>query len=169
MAQFSKYHTRAAKLLPEQVVQIRELYHKFNRSQASLSREFGVTEGTIGRIVRGTSWQAYGGPGEHVGAREASDAQLLHEAALEENARINAPAMDSPEIQESLAKLARLGIQPKPEETEHDLPTQTSDLHTADDRRSGDGDVPSGDLPVDQRGETEVEGAGGSPGKGEGG
>jgi len=110
MAKFHRHHTKAAKLTAEKVLEIRRLYHEENRTQASLAREFEVTDGTIGRIVRGTSWQAYGGPGQHEGAQQEQESALLHDAALQRAAIENALSADDPRILASLAKLANLGV-----------------------------------------------------------
>jgi DNA-binding transcriptional regulator LsrR (DeoR family) len=107
MAKFMQGHTRAAKLKASDVLRIRELYWQEHYTQAALARMFHVTDGTIGRIVRGTSWQQYGGPGTHPGAQEETDQQLEHEAVAAAQAIINPPDANSPEIQ---ASLARVGI-----------------------------------------------------------
>lgn len=176
MAKFSKYHARAAKLRPDQVLNIRKLYHEGNRSQASLSREFGVTEGTIGRIVRGTSWQAYGGPGGHLGGQTETEQDLLHEAVVEQLIETNPLPADDPGLRASLAlTLGKLGMTNlKSKERTDDLPRQTNDvlppdgsrLERATDRPSAE--LPVRDLPLDKRSEAEVEGTGREPGQGPG-
>lgn len=112
----SKHHrgnTRAAKLTPIQVLDIREAYDT-GTTQRELCNRYGVSIGTIGRIVRGETWQSYGGPGEHEGASRQDVDSSMHEAALERMAQMNAPASDSAVIQASLAKLATLGVVPEP-------------------------------------------------------
>lgn len=59
MSKFQKGQHRAAKLTPEQVIEIRRLYSEENWSQPMLARYFGISGGQIGRIVRGESWQQY--------------------------------------------------------------------------------------------------------------
>lgn len=49
-------NTKAAKLTPGKVAEIKRLYG-MGRTQSALSREYQVTVGQIGRIVRGESWQ----------------------------------------------------------------------------------------------------------------
>ena len=49
-------NTKAAKLTPSQVVEIRTRYAE-GETQAHLSRVFGVGVQQIGRIVRGEAWQ----------------------------------------------------------------------------------------------------------------
>ena len=49
-------NTKAAKLTPSQVVEIRTRYEE-GETQAHLSRVFGVGVQQIGRIVRGEAWQ----------------------------------------------------------------------------------------------------------------
>lgn len=63
MTKFNKHHTKAAKLTPSQVFELREKYSQ-GQSQGSLAREYQVSVGQIGRIVRGESWQQYTNPAE---------------------------------------------------------------------------------------------------------
>lgn len=58
MTKFSRHNTRSAKLTAAQVLELRQKYAA-GMSQSELSREFQVTIGTIGRIVRGESWQNF--------------------------------------------------------------------------------------------------------------
>ena len=53
MTKFGKGNSLRSKLTNEQVWTIRERYMAGGCTQASLSREYGVTTETIGRIVRG--------------------------------------------------------------------------------------------------------------------
>lgn len=55
MTLMQKANKKAAKLTVEQVAEIRRLYGE-GYTQGSICRHFGVTIGTIGRIVRGESW-----------------------------------------------------------------------------------------------------------------
>lgn len=71
--QFRRGNTTARRLTPEQVLRIRERYAS-GETQGALSREFQVSVGQVGRIVRGESWQKY------TQVRNASD--LMHENAL---------------------------------------------------------------------------------------
>lgn len=54
--QFSMDNLGARKLTSEQVAEIRQHYAE-GATQGALARHFKVTIGTIGRIVRGESWQ----------------------------------------------------------------------------------------------------------------
>lgn len=55
MAAFYRNNTKASKLNGTQVVEIRQLYGA-GWTQGQLSREFQISVGQIGRIVRGESW-----------------------------------------------------------------------------------------------------------------
>ena len=59
MTKFQLGHRRSSKLSPDQVLEIRRLYSELNWSQGRLAREFGMSVGQIGRIVRGEHWQEY--------------------------------------------------------------------------------------------------------------
>lgn len=82
---------KGAALTEIDVVEIREKYWKENWTQGALARLKRVTVNTIGKIVRGETWQ-------HVG--EAEEVEIGH------------PPVRVPEeeIQASLARLAALGI-----------------------------------------------------------
>lgn len=56
MSKFQRNHKRSAKLTGEQVLDIRRRYLD-GESQGALARDFHVSVGQIGRIVRGESWQ----------------------------------------------------------------------------------------------------------------
>jgi hypothetical protein len=58
MATFQRHNSRAAKLNASQVAEIRQLYEE-GWSQGRLCREYGMSIGQIGRIVRGESWRDY--------------------------------------------------------------------------------------------------------------
>ncbi len=49
-------NTKAAKLNPTQVGEIRRFYEDEGLTQGELARRYGVSVGQIGRIVRGESW-----------------------------------------------------------------------------------------------------------------
>ena len=71
MTKMSRFNTKAAKLTPSQVYELREKYANGD-SQGKLAREYQVSVGQIGRIVRGESWQQYTNPAEIAqGARES--------------------------------------------------------------------------------------------------
>jgi hypothetical protein len=59
---FQPHNTRAARLTPEDVANIRERYADGATTQGALARHYRVSVNTIGRIVRGESWNAYSGP-----------------------------------------------------------------------------------------------------------
>ena len=56
MPKFWLGNTKGSTLTPEQVMDIRLRYAQGNISQGALAREYRVTINTIGRIVRGESW-----------------------------------------------------------------------------------------------------------------
>lgn len=58
MSKFNQNNSRASKLSPVQVHEIRSKYAA-GYTQASLCREYGISIGQIGRIVRGESWQQF--------------------------------------------------------------------------------------------------------------
>ena len=111
MAKFSRHNSRASKLTAEQVVEIRNKYWKENWTQARLARFYGVTEGTVGRIVRGTSWQAFGGPGTHAGAAEQTELQAEIELAAQ-NAALHNDGPPSAEAQAALARIMAMDLTP---------------------------------------------------------
>ena len=55
---FNRGHSAAAKLTAQQVLEIRQHYNA-GWTQGRLSREYRVSIGQIGRIVRGEAWQQY--------------------------------------------------------------------------------------------------------------
>jgi hypothetical protein len=177
---FNRSNIRAAKLTPEQVVVIRELYNA-GRTQRELCQAYGVSKETIGRIVRGESWIAYGGPGEHRGATELPVEANLDLAAHEQIARQPPTAQTEAEIQASLARtMAKLGMTvDKPSEGQNDDLSTGSSALLADgnegrgrERDSGTA-VPSGNDGEHQRGEaggadTSADGPSRPAGEGEG-
>ena len=58
MSKFHRANVRAAKVTATEVMKIRELYNE-GWTQGRLSREFGLSIGQIGRIVRREAWQEY--------------------------------------------------------------------------------------------------------------
>lgn len=81
---FPHGHHKAAKLTGVQVLRIRELY-SVGYSQGALARDYQVSVGTIGRIVRGESWQAVteGSPVASPGALD-SEAELSARRLVEQ-------------------------------------------------------------------------------------
>lgn len=61
---FTTRNTKASRLTAEKVIEIRRKYEYEGCTQASLSREFQVTVGTIHNIVTGVTWQHIGTPFE---------------------------------------------------------------------------------------------------------
>jgi len=57
MSKFIRGNTRAAKLSPEQVYEIRDKWANQGWTQARLCREYGVTVNTISRICSGQTHQ----------------------------------------------------------------------------------------------------------------
>lgn len=53
---FRQSNTRAAKLRPQDILDIRTRYAS-GETQGRLSRDYQISLGQIGRIVRGESWQ----------------------------------------------------------------------------------------------------------------
>jgi len=112
---FSKGHNASAKLTAEQVWQIRERYMAGGCTQASLCREYNVTIMTIGRIIRGETWQGLAAPRREPTQDdiEASMKRLLqmpgvkvegnYEALVE---KLNRTAEQSPVGQEARANRA---------------------------------------------------------------
>lgn len=76
IGKFGRGNLRAAKLDPEVVYQMREEY-ALGATQGSLARKYQVSIGTVGRIVRGESWQQYPNPAAGVNPlRPGSDLDL---------------------------------------------------------------------------------------------
>jgi hypothetical protein len=107
---------RNAKLTPTQVLEIREKYWQQHYTQGALCREYEVSVVTIGRIVRGESWKAQGGPGYHANATERPAEQNLRESAEDHAIMAGSAKPSEAEIQASLAKLSKLGIEAIPVE-----------------------------------------------------
>lgn len=106
---FTKGHRQAGKLNGEQVLRIRELYGA-GYSQGSLARTFQVTIGTIGRIVRGESWQGIANaPEPLVNPPDLGALRLAQELGITVELELakcphgsNSP--DCPECRETMAK-----------------------------------------------------------------
>lgn len=90
---FPMGNSKAGKLTRTQVIDIRVKYHQEEWSQGRLARYFGVTIGTIGRIVRGETWQTVQHPASARAAYQdeshipLTDEQLS-KAAKESEARL---------------------------------------------------------------------------------
>lgn len=63
MNKFPRFNIKASKLTPTKVFELREKYAA-GASQGSLAREYQISVGQVGRIVRGESWQQYSNPAE---------------------------------------------------------------------------------------------------------
>lgn len=90
---------RSGPLSEMDVVDIRVKYWQLNYTQGQLAREKRVTINTIGRIVRGETWQEVGGPGSAIAERQEVEEKLIA------HAEANAPAENSSEIQTSMQKV----------------------------------------------------------------
>lgn len=99
---FGMGNSRASTLNELDVVEIREKYWQQGFTQGALARLKGVTVGTIGRVVRGETWQHVGGAGMHKAATESPAAMNVRDAAREK------AALETPMSLEALASLARL-------------------------------------------------------------
>ena len=106
MTKFHLSNLRGAKLTPDQVTRIRERYWNNMESQSALCREYGVSKETIGRVVRGETFQNV--PGPVPGGRQKPEAQVLLESAQDHAAMSSAPEPDGAAIAASLAKLNTL-------------------------------------------------------------
>ena len=88
MSKFQRGHTRAAKLTAEHVYRIRQMYDE-GWSQGRLAREFNMSVGHIGRIVRGESWNSQAKPlpkmasDEEIAASAERVAKLMQQASKE--------------------------------------------------------------------------------------
>lgn len=122
---FPQGHHKAAKLTGVQVLRIRELY-SVGYSQGALAREFQVTIGTIGRIVRGESWQAITegepvvGPGVLASEAELSAQRLVEQLRAGQPAALDDQGpgvlskcphgMDVQDCPECLSTMAKFGL-----------------------------------------------------------
>lgn len=128
MSKFSRSNTRAAKLTADQVLEMRRLYHDERWSQGRLAQRYGISSCQVGRIVRGESWQQYGGT--------VSDDELEHRAAT------SGYQPTAQELADSMARLDALRSAPA-SEPEVDLLEQVL-------KRRG-GDDPLRRLPIAQQ------------------
>jgi hypothetical protein len=93
---FRSGNSRASKLTPMQVLDMREEYAS-GATQSALSRKYQMSIGQIGRIVRNESWQQFAGvTTDHDNRLE----NAIQQAALR--------AVDTPESLASLAKAEKL-------------------------------------------------------------
>lgn len=100
MSKFSKQNLSGAKLTGEMVLWGREQYAAGLLNMRQLAAIQMVSRETVARYIRGETWKELGlGAGEHQEAREE---------AIRRMAEATAPAHDSPQIQASLARLAKL-------------------------------------------------------------
>lgn len=88
---FPMGNTKAGKLNGLQVADIRVKYHQEGWSQGRLAREFQVTIGTIGRIVRGETWQN----SPHPASNRAAYQEGGHFPLTEEQLNIAAKASEA--------------------------------------------------------------------------
>lgn len=56
MAKFGRENTRASKLTPAMVNEMRRIYAEGRKTQGQLARDFGISAVQVGRIVRWESW-----------------------------------------------------------------------------------------------------------------
>lgn len=91
---FTRRNGKAAKLTLDQVGTIRRAYDA-GATQGELARHFGVTIGTIGRVVRGETWVGQARPGEGTQAEidesKARLARMLGLKGAEELGRVEIP------------------------------------------------------------------------------
>jgi hypothetical protein len=81
MSTFQRHNSRAAKLNASQVYDIRRKYNE-GMSQGQLSREYNISSGQIGRIVRGESWGQYMPPPHEAPTAAIEASRLRFEAQL---------------------------------------------------------------------------------------
>lgn len=136
---FSRGNVRAGKLTPETVMEIREEYNR-GVTQGYLARKHHVSVITIGRIVRGETWQDYPGPGEHRGATERTVERCLHNAAEDRQImeQIAASAGADTAAAASLRKLLEMGV----EVTRGEAAAPPAEAGGAEDTK----DTPTGEL-----------------------
>lgn len=85
--QFTRSNTKSAKLRPQDVLDIRNRYAG-GATQGTLARDYQMSVGTIGRIVRGESWNAF--------AQVPTDRAIQTEAAHEAYAAGEFPGLVPP-------------------------------------------------------------------------
>lgn len=106
---FHKGHIHSARLTPDQVLEMRELYSQ-GWTQRALGERFNLGVGQVGRIVRGEAWRAYTNPGERVSqplaVAEAPESDLAaSQARLEKLMAQHLPKADP--LKEFLSDSAR--------------------------------------------------------------
>lgn len=93
MGKFRRGHTQAARLTATKVLEIRQRYAS-GETQGALSRDYQVSVGQIGRIVRGEAWQEYQQP--------------LHGGEEDHQQAIGTIAVESYDEKSSLERLGKL-------------------------------------------------------------
>jgi transcriptional regulator with XRE-family HTH domain len=110
-APFGRNNLRRAVLTASKVQEMRALYAKGRVTQGQLSRDFGVSVVTIGRIVRGESWQGLGPQQAGADELEASARRLME---LQESlAGLSAPVEEAPSGLEKLSIVASKFVTPE--------------------------------------------------------
>lgn len=89
---FGQNNTRAGKLTPAIVYELRQRYVE-GWTQGRLAREYQISVGQVGRIVRGEAWQQYDNPAKEI------------TTSMKVTQRIHIPEPTKEEIAASLAKL----------------------------------------------------------------
>ena len=97
MTAFKRGNSRASKLSVSEVMEIRRAYAQERMSQGALARKYQVSVITIGRIVRGETWQGLPTPEPQMSEGELKDSadRLM---ALQEGGRPNPSALRGTEI-----------------------------------------------------------------------
>lgn len=95
MTAFHYRNTKAAKLTPGQVAEMKTLYAE-GWTQSALCRKFGMSVGQVGRIVRGESWAAI--------RPEPTDEEirLSQEKFMREYERMKVPAREEQVLKEAM-------------------------------------------------------------------
>lgn len=152
--QFYRRNTKAAKLTWSAVEELRRKYEA-GATQGELCREYGLSVGQVGRIVRGESWKDIKG-GEYKPLTgpmdfEASAARVLQRVA-EENAREEAeralkPQKEelSPELQARMDAYLGRGVEPEPK-VSSEPPPSPLDGGDAPDETQGQGLARMGEV-----------------------
>lgn len=83
---FKKGNSRAGKITPAEVFEMREAYAAGD-SQGTLARRFQLSVGQVGRIVRGESWQQYSHEPSEGRYRNQAGGSLPTAEELEESTR----------------------------------------------------------------------------------
>lgn len=109
MSAFTQQNSKASKLSASEVVEIRRLYLE-GMTQGALCREFGVSIVTIGRIVRGETWQRL-----PVAEKPLSEGEMK-----ESQARVLAMLAEDPGESTGLPPTSAVRIPPSPLDDERD-------------------------------------------------